>query len=133
VKVKRCTIVLELVLEVDNDSVSPVGFDERAGHLTVYEKAHTFDSIGCNGRVCDFEGVLNGAASLGRNLVAIVVNGVTAEVVGVVARLAIAGNAEIGLLRLGCASSCRGWFVLDSGAWERVMAGTWDCWYARVC
>jgi hypothetical protein len=120
---ERCTVVLKLVLEMNDDRVAPVGFDVRTGHLAVDEKTHALDAVGCNGGVRNLKGVLNGAASLGRDLIAVVVDRVSAEVIGVISGLAIAGDAEVGLLGLRCASTCGAGFVLDSSAWDRVIAG----------
>jgi hypothetical protein len=85
VEVKRCAVVLELVFEVDHNGVTPAGFDERAGHLTIDHKADTRNAIGCNGRVGDDHVVLYSTACLGGDLVAIVVDCVATEAIGIVA------------------------------------------------
>ena len=124
VEVKRCAVVLKLVLEVDHNGVAPAGFDERAGHLTVDHEADTRDAIGCNGGVRDGHVVLYSTAGLGGDLVAIVVDRVAAEVVGIVARLSIAGNAEVGFDGLG--GACGGFAEVAVCPGGRERWSTWD-------
>jgi hypothetical protein len=129
VEVKRCTVVLELVFEVDHNSITPAGFDERAGHLTVDHEADARDAIRRNSGVRNGHVVLYSTARLWSDLVTIVVNCVAAEAIGIVARLSIAGNAEVCLDRLG--GACGG-FARVAGRLcrERTILGARNTWNA---
>lgn len=50
-KVDGGAVVLQFVLEVNDNSVTPVGFNEGTGHLTVDHKANALDAVWCNSSV----------------------------------------------------------------------------------
>jgi hypothetical protein len=65
------TIVLELVVDRDNDSITPVGFDGGTGHLAVYEQNDPLNSIWRKCGIRDIEVVCNRVARLRDEIVVI--------------------------------------------------------------
>jgi hypothetical protein len=55
VPVHRSTVVLKTVLDFYDYSITPVGFECRAGVLPVDQKTQLFETIRCHGAVRDLE------------------------------------------------------------------------------
>ena len=94
---------VQFVVDVDNDPITPVRLNRGAGHLSVDEQRHALNSIRSDSGVRDVEVVLNLVASVGDNLIIVILDRVTAEGGWVRARVTLARLAGVEAERLGSA------------------------------
>lgn len=79
VEVDAGTVVLELVVHLYDNGVTPAGPDWRAGHLTIDCEHHARDTIGRKGNVGNVELVVHNSARLGSECVIVGGDVATAE------------------------------------------------------